>query len=232
MRQARLTGPGAGSDKYDILTALAVAGLAEGGQRQVSLMRLMALVTARYNWAQDELVIGQREMAQLWSVDERTAKREVKRLIEAGLLAVLRPGVKGRVTAYRLSLSAIAQATAPVWGRVGPDFADRMSGRHQAPPPAEAPKVVQVDFASRQRLPDESSPWMRARGRLAAADTARFSAWFEGLRLVSDSGGRIVLAAPSRFAATYVATHLRAPLEAALRAEYGAAVRVELEAQG
>lgn len=230
MRQPRLTGPGAGSDKYDILTALAVAGLAVGGHQQVSLMRLMALVTARYNWAQDELAIGQREMAQLWSVDERTAKREVKRLTEAGLLVVLRPGVKGRVAVYRLDLGAICQATEPVWPCVGPDFTDRMSQRHR--PVAPAPKVVQVDFGSRQRLPDGVTPWDRACARLAAEDEARFAAWFAGLRLMSDEGGHIRLAAPSRFAATYVATHLRVPLEAALRAEYGPAIRVEVGAQG
>lgn len=236
MRHARMTGPGAGSDKYDILTALAVAGLAAGGQRQISLLRLMALVTARYNWAQDEVAIGQREMAQMWSVDERTAKREVKRLTEAGLLVILRPGVKGRVAVYRLDLAAVCLATEGVWSSVGPDYADRMTRRHQSPDPeplpeAAPPKVVQVDFANRQRLSPGDTPWDRARASLANADAARFAAWFAGLALVSDQDGAVVLSAPSRFAATYVTTHLQAPLLAALRMAYGADIRCEVRAQ-
>ena len=86
MDAKRFTGPQAGSQKYDLLTALAVAGLCGSPGFQTSMLRLIALVTARYNWARDELTVGQREMARMWSVDERTVKRELKRLTTAGVL--------------------------------------------------------------------------------------------------------------------------------------------------
>lgn len=230
MRQARLTGPGAGSDKYDILTALAVSGLAQGGHLQVSLLRLMALVTARYNWAQDELSIGQREMAQLWSVDERTAKREVKRLTDIGLLVVTRAGVKGRVACYRLDFIKIRALTESHWACVGPDFEARMSERHT--PQAELPKVVQVDFGARQKAPtlDAATPWERVRQRLAASDQAKFIAWFAPLSMISQSPEDIVLAAPTRFAAQYIDLHLRRDLEQAIAQEFGAVLRCEIRA--
>lgn len=230
MSQARLTGPGAGSDKYDILTALSVAALAAGGQQQISLLRLMAVVTARYNWAQDDLALGQRDMAMLWSVDERTAKREVKRLLESGLLLLLRPGVKGRVARYRLDLATIRVLTEVHWPKVGSDFQDRMSHRHA---PAAA-RVVQVDFTARQRVADgaDATPWDRVCHRLQAEDPARFSAWFAALHLVGQEGRVLSLTAPSRFAAQYVATHLLRPLEAAVLAELGPGLRCEIGVRG
>lgn len=230
MRQARLTGPGAGSDKYDILTALAVSGLAQGGHLQISLLRLMALVTARYNWTQDELSIGQREMAQLWSVDERTAKREVKRLTDAGLLVLTRAGVKGRVACYRLDFIKIRALTEAHWTCVGPDFEARMTERHTPQP--ETPKVVQVDFSARQKQPaiDAATPWERVRQRLAASDQARFVAWFAPLALIRQTTEDIVLAAPTRFAAQYLDTHLRRDLEQAIAQEFGPQLRCEIRA--
>lgn len=233
MPQPRLTGPGAGSDKYDILTALAVAGLAQGGHLQISLLRLMAVVTARYNWNQDELTIGQREMAQLWSVDERTAKREVKRLIEAGLLTLERAGVKGRVACYKLDFKAIRALTEPHWSCVGPDFEARMSERHSNKPEASKPaKVVQVDFAARQRLPEPKAetPWARVKERLSALDEARYLAWFAPLELTSESKEALILVAPTRFAAQYLETHLRRDLETAILQEYGPGLRCEIRA--
>ncbi len=231
MSQPRLTGPGAGSDKYDILTALSVAALASGGQLQVSLLRLMALVTARYNWTQDDLSLGQRDMAQLWSVDERTAKREVKRLLDCGLLLLLRPGVKGRVARYRLDLAAVRALTEVHWPKVGSDFHDRMSHRHR--PAAAQPRVVQVDFTARQRLSDmpDATPWERIRQRLQADDPARFNAWFATLQLDGQDDHVVTLTAPSRFAAQYGATHLLRPLELAVRAELGTGLRCEIEAR-
>lgn len=230
MQQLRLNGPGAGSDKYDLLTALSVAALAQGGQMQVSLLRLMALVTARYNWAQDELSMGQRDMAQMWSVDERTAKREVKRLTELGLLVLLHRGVKGRVARYRLDLAAICRLTEEHWARIGSDFETRMSGRHRsAPEPeAETPKVVRVDFAARAKQPAEpeaADPWGRALQRLERADPARHAAWFANLRPVSVTAEQIELMAPSGFVAGYVTTHFLGALEAVLRSEFGAEIR-------
>ena len=101
MQPGRVTGPGSGVHKYDILTAVAIAGLHGSTTQQVSALRLISLITARYNWQRNELSIGQAEMARLWGVNERTAKREVKRLLAMGLLDVKRAGVRGRVASYR-----------------------------------------------------------------------------------------------------------------------------------
>ena len=231
MQQLRLNGPGAGSDKYDLLTALSVAALAQGGQLQVSLLRLMALITARYNWAQDELSMGQRDMALMWSVDERTAKREVKRLVDLGLLVVLQRGVKGRVARYRLDLGVVCTLTEAHWSRIGSDFEARMTGRHRpSPPPVEEPKVVRVDFAARIRQtpeaePDAPDPWGRVLQRLERADPARHAAWFAHLRLVSVEPDLLELQAPSGFVARYVATHFQPLLDAAVKSEFGAEIR-------
>ena len=62
MSLKRFTGPAAGSQKYDLLTALAVAGLNGTPGFQTSMLRLVALVTARYNWARNELTVGQKDL--------------------------------------------------------------------------------------------------------------------------------------------------------------------------
>lgn len=43
----KLTGPGAGSLKYDLIASLSVMGMAGPPVMQMSMMRLIALVTAR-----------------------------------------------------------------------------------------------------------------------------------------------------------------------------------------
>lgn len=231
MQQMRLAGPGSGAEKYDVLTALAVKALSSSGSMQTSLLRLIAVVTARYNWIRDELTIGQREMAQLWSVDERTAKRETKRLLEAGLLKLKRQGVKGRVAAYSLDMAAIHQQTMDVWGRVGPDFSDRMMARQVTPATAPAPStVVRVDFAAvaRPTPGPQDGPWGRVRAALEQAQPAHFASWFSRLTFVSFENGQLTLRAPSRFAAQYISTHLMKDLEDATRAGLGSACRCQV----
>ena len=55
----------------------------------------MALITTRYNWQRDELTMGQGEIARLWSVDDRTVKREMARLAGAGLAGAEAAGRAG-----------------------------------------------------------------------------------------------------------------------------------------
>jgi hypothetical protein len=231
MQNARLTGPGAGAEKYDILTALAVKGLSSSGTLQTSVLRLVALVTARYNWISGEMAVGQREMAALWSVDERTAKRETRRLIETGFLKLKFRGVKGRVAVYALDIPAIYAGTAEEWNKVGPDFAARMAGRC-APPAAARPvpataHVVHVDFASGTRA-GASGSWERMMRMLETANPAHFASWYARLTLVSAERNVVTLGAPSRFAARYVDTHLRREIEHPLRVCFGPDARCEI----
>lgn len=226
MRGMRLTGPGAGVEKYDLLTAMAVNGLAAGGSQQASMMRLIALVTARYNWALDEVSIGQKEMAQLWSVDDRTAKRETKRLVEAGLLQVKRPGVRGRVATYRLCVEEIYRQTEARWRNVGSDYEARMGAR-STPAAPETPKVVRVEFGNRPRPEGQggATPWDRGLDLLQRQNPTLFQAWFARLALAETDEGQITIRAPSQFVAQYIATHLLPALESAMSTAFGGRCR-------
>ena len=197
-----LTGPGASAKKYDLLTALGTFALAADRSTQRRVLRLITLITARYNWSRSELSVGRREIARMWSVDERTVKREIGALKSLGFLKVKRPGARGRVTAYTVEIDAILSASAPDWGRVGPDFADRMTamvGQGDAPDPTVVPFPT---------APADRSEWSRARMALKAADPARYQAWFQPLVRDGRAGDTLTLRAPSSFHADYVVTHL------------------------
>ena len=84
MQIAKPVGRNASALKYDILSALAVHALAGDKHRQRLILRLSALITTRYNWQRNELSMGRDEIARLWSVDERTVKREMARLRTLG----------------------------------------------------------------------------------------------------------------------------------------------------
>ena len=227
----RFTGPQAGSQKYDLLTALALAGLNGSPGFQTSMLRLVALVTARYNWRNDELTVGQREMARLWSVDERTVKREIKRLTKTEILLQLRPGVRGRVAAYRLNYSEVYRLSAPHWENVGPDFSARMEVQHPEPA-ATGEKVVRVDFGARAaETPapsSDSGPWSRTLARLAQSDPGLHRSWFSGLVFDEFEQGLLMLKAPSAFAAQYVLTHHLRPLQGMAAQEFHGLRRIEI----
>lgn len=230
----RFTGPGAGSQKYDLLTAMAVAGLAGTQGFHNSMLRLIALVTARYDWKSDELTTGQREIARLWSVDERTVKREIKRLTESAVLLQLRPGIRGRVAAYRLNYNEIYRLSEPVWNNVGSDYAARMSDQK----PATSPKVVHLDFSRNTGGTAEpgvrgggGTPWDRVRDRLALSDPGLFQSWYSALDFVGYDSSTLTLSAPNSFQAQYIQTHHLKGLAGAARLEFGAVTRVSIEAR-
>ena len=93
-------------------------------QRQV--LRMMALITTRYNWQRDELTMGQAEIARLWSVDDRTVKREMARLRSQGWLVLKRQGARGRVSVYGMDLNRMLEDTRPAWPLIGADFIARL----------------------------------------------------------------------------------------------------------
>lgn len=217
----RLAGPGAGVRKYDLLTALAVAGLAGSPGFATSMTRLIALVTARYNWQRDEVSIGQAELARMWSVDVRTVKRELQRLAGHGLLSIKRAGCRGRVATYRLDHDRINELTRDTWPLVGHDFEERMVGQKGNP----ADKTV-VPFPT---VADPHSEWTEARAALRRDDRARARAWFDPLVREGRVGPRLALRAPSSFHADYVMTHLIGDLTRAV-AEADPSVREVLVA--
>lgn len=256
MQAKTLAGPDAGSRKYDILTALGCHALAAPPAAQRLVLRFLTLVTARYNWRQGILHVGQREIARLWSVDERTVKREMAKLRALGWITVETPARRGRVASYALDLTVIRAATREGWARVGPDFEARMRG---LPEPAEALTGTVVPFpraagaaaapdAGREAgeesgagdtdgdTPDDPAApagWAGMRALLRAEDPAVFAAWFEalgcgGISRDGGAGGCLTLTAPSAFHASYVRTHYADRLRRAmLRAAAGTDLRVE-----
>ena len=231
MELKRLTGVEAGSLKYDVLTAMAIAGLHGTSTQQTSMMRLIALVTARYNWRTNELTVGQRDMARMWAVNERTVKREIKRLTEAKILICKRLGVRGRVGAYKLNLTEIGRISKNSWAAVGPDFDERMSRNL----PHQDAKVVKVNFGTKTVMPlaekndiCKSGTWRAVLQILKSTDAASYSNWYARLTMTSNIAGKIELSAPNKFVANYIQTHLSNSLHRALEQEFGPLTEVRI----
>lgn len=227
MELRKLTGPSAGALKYDILTALNLAGMHGGAKAQVSMMRLMAVITARYNWRREELSLGQRDMARMWGVTERTVKREIKGWLGAKLLVCTRPGVRGRVAAYRLNIAEVYERSAPFWAQVGPDYTERMGATN----PVRETRVVQVDFATRKVAQVETGSWRAVAERLRKLHPEKVANWLGQLQFVEDDGRHYVLRAETVFTARFVETHLRAELIEAIETEVGPQRRLMIEAK-
>jgi hypothetical protein len=208
----RPVGRDAAARKYDILSALSVMALAGDPHGQRQALRLMALITTRYNWQRDELSMGQEEMAALWSVDERTVKREMARLRAKGWVTVKRAGARGRVGLYGVDVVRILDDARPQWSVLGPDFIARVAPGAGSPAPSN---VIPLDVA-RKPVPPGDAVWDMARRLLQEEDAAVYGAWLHRLEEVGVGQGVLTLAAPSRFHASYVATHLRARLVAAV----------------
>jgi len=215
MQHLRPTGRGAASRKYDILTALGTKALRGSQHEQRRVLRFMTLITARYNWQRDRLCVGQREIARMWSCDERTVKREMARLKALGWLVVLRQGARGRVTEYALSIETVLQDTRDVWKDVGPDFEHRLATSDDTS--SEGASIVPLPVKGNAPAPsvDGNTEWDIARVSLHASDPGLYAAWLHALQRQGRAGGRLILKAPSRFHASYVATHLATRIVAA-----------------
>ena len=224
MELARPVGRGAASRKYDILSALLAFALAGDKTLQKQVLRMMALITTRYNWQRNELTMGQEAIAVLWSVDKRTVKRDLAKLQAKGWLIQKRRGARGRVSVYGIDLERMLEDTRPVWLNIGEDFVERMD---PAARPATPSNVVALHKV--QRPEEDGSVWAKAQAILHQEDMATYGAWFHGL---SDAGCEdwwLLLAAPTRFHATYVKTHLIARLVSAVRRAEPSIAWVRLE---
>ncbi len=229
MLKTQPVGRGAAARKYDLLTAIGAYALSKSKHEQRLALRFMTLITARYNWGRNELATGQREIARLWSCDERTVKREMAKLRGLGWLQVKRQGVRGRVTEYRMDIDAVLAATQPHWAAIGSDFVIRQQASSV---PDEAPQIVPFPGTSNVAPPNVSdgTEWSLARAILHQEDPARFGAWLSSLERVGRAGGRLQLKAPSRFHAAYVQTHLTESINAACQAVDGSVNQIEITA--
>lgn len=203
MQVIRPVGREAAAKKYDILSALMAHAHAGDQHRQRLILRFMSLITTRYNWQRNELTMGQREIARLWCVDERTVKRDMARLRSLGWITIKRQGARGRVAVLGFDLERIMLDTRSAWENIGPDFVERAGGAGAVTPSDQ--KVV--PFRRAEAMP-AGSVWAGARGRLAAEDPPIFEAWLAGLADGGVEGGRLTLIAPTGFHASYIRTHL------------------------
>lgn len=200
MQVAKPVGRNAPALKYDILSALAVHALSGDKHRHRSILRMMTLITTRYNWRYNELSIGREEIARLWSVNERTVKREMAKLRSAGWIAVKRPAARGRVAVYELDLKQIMLDTVDIWPVIGTDFQDRM---HQEP--AQDTNVVPFQTKPAISSPQGDDVWAQVQSILHGRDPELWSSWFQHLNEFERAGGQVTLIAPSRFMADYIA---------------------------
>lgn len=223
MRAAKPTGRNAAVMKYDILTALGAHGCGADKHMQRLVLRFITLIVARYNWTGDELSVGQREIAALWSVDERTVKREMARLRDLGWLVTKRAAARGRVAVHGIDLPAIMASTRTGWDRIGQDFAARMAGPEAAP----APIGNVISFPGTPR-PEGQGLWPRVQAALHAENPALYAAWFAVLDPVTGPEGLLRLRAPTRFHAAFVMTHHQDWLTALAQAADPAVTAVEV----
>lgn len=223
MQLIRAVGRAAATRKYDLLSALMAHGLAGDKHRQRLVLRLMALITTRYNWQRDELSMGQREIARLWSVDERTVKRDMARLRDLGWIIVKTQGARGRVSVLGLGIERILLDTRVDWARIGPDFVARLDPAEGDPAPTAGATVVPFrkpgapDPAPAGAAGEGAAVWAAIAARLAAEDAPVYEAWFARLRPGALAGGHLTLTAPSPFHAAYLRSHLMMRLTTALR---------------
>lgn len=222
MQVIRAVGRDAAAKKYDILSAMMAHALAGDKHRQKLILRLMALITSRYNWQRNELTVGQREMARLWCVDERTVKRDMAKLRAMGWLEIKQHGARGRVSVLGLNLERVLLDTKAEWANVGPDLVDRLGGRA-----ADLPADNVVPLHRAVSAPQEGL-WAEACLRLAEEDRALHDGWFAALREAGQADGCLTLLAPSRFHASYVQTHLSERMTTAVRRINGQILRIKV----
>jgi hypothetical protein len=202
----------AATKKYDILSALAAFALAQDKHAQRRILRLMSLITTRYNWQRNELSMGQEDIARLWSVDLRTVKREMAKLRAIGWLVETRSAARGRVALHGIDFGLIMADTKSVWANIGPDFIERQG---MALPAPETSNVV--PFHAPQAVAGEGSVWTQTQAAFQLQDNAAYAAWIARLAEVDCVGGNLSLLAPSRFHKTYVETHMQDRLLRILR---------------
>lgn len=211
---SRSTGIGAGVRKYDVLSAVALAGLHGQSMPSQRALRLIALITMRYNWASDSLAIGHDELTRLWKVSKRTVIREIDALRQVGILVVLRAGRKGRVSLYRLDVHALRAASASVLEASAPDVAGRLEGPL---PVTSSHGHASAGAPSVRCLPDDA--WSRTLAGLSNTVSASARArWLEPCEAVVD-GCVLRVMTDSSFRAAYVARTFGDAIERAAKAQ-------------
>jgi len=213
MQVKRAVGQGAHALKYDILSALLVLA-AQGETTNARLaLRLSLLITARYDWQRERFNVGLREIARMWGVTERTAKRDMAHMRALQWISVSRAAARGRVTEHRINLDKVLRATMPFWDQIGPDFVARLSNSPEPTPT----NVVQLHKVA---VPiSDDTLWSKVSLRMHGIDPQTYQAWFARLVQAEHEGSELVLIAPTVFIANYIKTHFATYLLSHVMAE-------------
>lgn len=215
---SRIVGAGSSAIKYDILTALlAMAAQNPAADGRLAL-RLSLLITARFNWQSGTFSVGQKEIARLWGVTERTAKRDMAQLRARGWIRVNIPAARGRVARYEICLSDVLRDTVPYWEAVGSDFVARMT---EAPETPDETNVVPLRPQNQETAPApaDGTGWQAVALRIKDTDPAVYNSWIAALQPLGIEVGVLTLLAPGKFIADYVRTHYASRLLALAVAE-------------
>ena len=204
MQVRKPTGQHAGAVKYDVLSALLVLAAQGNGVEGRLALRLSLLITTRYNWRSGMFCVGQREIARMWGVTERTAKREMAAMRTLGWIVVTRPAARGRVAEHRIDMAQVLIATKAFWPDIGPDFVERMAAPSPAAP--DSSNVVQLRPIAAPTM--DGSTWAGMAAHLAEDHPATYAAWFVQLVQLDFLDGVLILGAKSGFVADYVQQHL------------------------
>jgi len=174
---------------------------------------LSLLITARYDWQRERFNVGLREIARMWGVTERTAKRDMAQMRALQWISVSRAAARGRVTEHRINLDKVLRATMPFWDQIGPDFVARLSNSPEPTPT----NVVQLHKVA---VPiSDDTLWSKVSLRMHGIDPQTYQAWFARLVQAEHEGSELVLIAPTVFIANYIKTHFATYLLSHVMAE-------------
>ncbi len=212
--------------KSDIVSSLLVL-VTCGTPTQARLsVRLSLVITARYNWRTGRFGVGQKELARMWGVTERTAKRELAHMRGLGWISIA--VASGRVAQHKINLDTVLLQSAPHWDAIGPDFAARMTGApEQEREPADT-NVVPLRVSNETPIYDNNTGWAMVAERLREQDPAIFNAWLSQLTALEGDDTSITLGAPSKFVAQYVNTHFLQRIKASLVAIEGGQRQIKI----
>lgn len=205
-----ISGPNAAVAKYDVISALTCVALTGERSQQTIIMRLINLITCRYNWRKNELSIGSKEVGELTFTSQRTAKRTLKALTDLRFLIVRLQGRKGRVTKYGLGITAIFEAAALHAKPKCHQFSERITADSLGPSASVPPTDFKVEAQACRK-------WNAICVDIADKSQSLYVSWFADM-VGSVKDGQLTVACKSNFIQNYARTKLLANVYASAEA--------------
>lgn len=159
-------------------------------QKRRSALRLGLLLTHPQHWRGRDLAISQQDLAELWNVSLRSARRELSRLKTLGWIEDGRKSAPGYIAEYRLLPLRVRLACMPCQER----------GYTQTASASDTKSTI--------LLPTEAGFWDWFRNRVQCLHPDLDPAWFAPLSVQTTDARGITLLAPNRFHAAHLADRL------------------------